>query len=267
MKNLKGKVSVIIPAYNEAGSIAENIEETVRVFDEFGCKYEIIVVDDGSRDDTYNQALKAAGQRAVVGLPIAQATSPHSNIIVKQIKHNRGKGRALKVGFRLATGDYVVFLDADMELHPAQIQTFFDIMRLDEADVVIGSKRHPNSRLDYPLDRKIISSVYFFLIKLFFGLPIRDTQTGLKLFKYEVLKRVFPRILVKAFGYDLEILVNVHRLGFKIAEAPIVLDTQRYGRIGMNSIWTTWRDTMAIWYRTYVLRYYDRFDHRRGKRR
>lgn len=253
MKNLKGKVSVIIPAYNEAGSIAENIEETVLVFDEFGCKYEIIVVDDGSRDDTYNQALKAA--------------SPHSNIIVKQIKHNRGKGRALKVGFRMCSGDYVVFLDADMELHPAQIQTFFDIMRLDEADVVIGSKRHPNSRLEYPLDRRIISSVYFFLIKLFFGLPIQDTQTGLKLFKYEVLKRVFPRILVKAFGYDLEILVNVHRLGFKIAEAPIVLDTQRYGRIGMNSIWTTWRDTMAIWYRTYVLRYYDRFDHRRGKRR
>lgn len=253
MKNLKGKVSIIIPAYNEAGSIAENIEETVRVFDEFGCKYEIIVVDDGSRDDTYNQALKAAGR--------------HGNIIVKQIKHNRGKGRALKVGFRMCSGDYVVFLDADMELHPAQIQTFFDIMRLDEADVVIGSKRHPNSRLDYPLDRKIISSVYFFLIKFFFGLPIQDTQTGLKLFKYEVLKNVFPRILVKAFGYDLEILVNVHRLGFKIAEAPIVLDTQRYGRIGMNSIWTTWRDTMAIWYRTYVLRYYDRFDHRRGKRR
>lgn len=253
MKNLKGKVSVIIPAYNEAGSIAENIEETVRVFDEFGCKYEIIVVDDGSRDDTYNQALKSSKR--------------HGNIIVKQIKHNRGKGRALKVGFRMCSGDYVVFLDADMELHPAQIQTFFDIMRLDEADVVIGSKRHPNSRLDYPSDRKIISSVYFFLIKFFFGLPIQDTQTGLKLFKYEVLKKVFPLILVKAFGYDLEILVNVHRLGFKIAEAPIVLDTQRYGRIGMNSIWTTWRDTMAIWYRTYVLRYYDRFDHRRGKRR
>ena len=253
MRNLKGKVSVIIPAYNEAGSIAENIEETVRVLDEFGCQYEIIVVDDGSRDDTYNQALKAA--------------AAHSNIIVKQIKHNRGKGRALKVGFRLVTGEYVVFLDADMELHPAQIQTLFDIMRLDDADVVIGSKRHPNSRLDYPLDRMIISNVYFFLIKLFFGLPIRDTQTGLKLFKYEVLKRVFPRILVKAFGYDLEILVNVHRLGYRIAEAPIVLDTQRYGRIGMDSIWTTWKDTMAIWYRAYVLRYYDRFDHRRGKRR
>ena len=254
MRNIKGKVSVIIPAYNEASTIAESLEETVRVFDEFGCKYEIIVIDDGSPDQTYQNALKTAGQ--------------HSNILVKQIKWNRGKGRALKVGFRQATGGYIVFLDADMELHPAQVQTLFDIMRLDDADVVIGSKRHPNSRLNYPLDRKIISSVYFFLIKILFGLPIGDTQTGLKLFKYEVLKKVFPRILVKAFGYDLEILVNVHRLGFRIAEAPIVLNAkQRYGRIGLDSIWTTWMDTMAIWYRTYILRYYDRFDNRRSKRR
>ena len=252
MKNIKGKISVIIPAYNEAGIIAESLSETIRVFNDFGCKYELIVVDDGSSDDTFQNALKASRQ--------------HSNIIVKQLKTNRGKGRALKVGFRLCSGDYVVFLDADMELHPAQLQTFFDIMRLDETDVVIGSKRHPNSRLNYPLQRKIISSVYFFLIKIFFGLPIGDTQTGLKLFKYEVLKRVFPRILVKAFGYDLEILVNVHQLGYRIAEAPVVLDTQRYGRIGIDSIWVTWRDTMAIWYRAYILRYYDRFDYRCRKK-
>lgn len=253
MKNLKGKISVIIPAYNEADIIAESLRETIRVFNDFGCRYEIIVVDDGSLDATYQKAMEEA--------------SRHNNVIVKQMKKNRGKGRGLKVGFRQASGDYVVFLDADMELHPGQIQTFFDIMRLDESDVVIGSKRHPNSRLNYPLQRKIISSVYFFLIKIFFGLPIRDTQTGLKLFKYEVLKKVFPRILVKAFGYDLEILVNVHRLGYKIAEAPVVLDSkQRYGRIGFGSIRTTWMDTMAIWYRTYILRYYDRFDYRRGKK-
>lgn len=252
MINLKGKVSVIIPAYNEAKGIEASLNETIRVFNEFGCDYELIVVDDGSVDATYPHALKVA--------------AAHPQIIVKQSKKNRGKGRALKIGFRLASGEYVVFLDADMELHPAQLQTFFDIMRLDDADVVIGSKRHPNSRLNYPLQRKIVSSVYFFLIKIFFGLPIGDTQTGLKLFKYEVLKRVFPRILVKAFGYDLEILVNVHQLGYRIAEAPIVLDAQRYGRIGINSIWITWRDTMAIWYRAYILRYYDRFDYRRRKK-
>ena len=253
MKYIKGKISVIIPAFNEADIIAESLNETIRVFDEFGCKYELIVIDDGSYDHTYSNALKVAEE--------------HSNVLVKQIKHNRGKGRALKVGFRLASGDYVVFLDADMELHPVQVQTLFDIMRLDDADVVIGSKLHPNSRLNYPLDRRIVSNVYFFLIKLLFGLPIRDTQTGLKLFKYEVLQKVFPRILVKAYGYDLEILVNVHRLGYKIAEAPIVLNSkQRYGRVGFEAIWTTWRDTMVIWYRTYILKYYDRFDYRRNKK-
>ena len=153
MKNLQGKVSVIIPAFNEAKGIAGSLSETIRVFNEFGCKYEIIVVDDGSSDATYRNVLAAA--------------SKHPQVIVKQSKKNRGKGRALKIGFRLASGDYVVFLDADMELHPAQIQTFFDIMRLDDADVVIGSKRHPNSRLSYPLDRRIVSSVYFFLVKIF----------------------------------------------------------------------------------------------------
>lgn len=247
MKNINGKVSIIIPAYNEGKIIADNLKEVMSVFEAFACDYEIILVDDGSPDDTYIEALKVTAQ--------------YPQVIVKQNKENYGKGRALKVGFRHATGDYVVFLDADMELHPAQIQTFFDIMRLDDADVVIGSKRHPNSKLNYALQRRLISNIYFFFIKILFGLPIRDTQTGLKLFKYEVLRKVFPRILVKAYGYDLEILVNVHRLGYKIAEAPVVLDAkQRWGRVGFNAMWTTWLDTMAIWYRTYILKYYDRFD-------
>ncbi len=251
MKNLKGKVSIIMPAFNEAKTIKESVEETVRVFSDFGCRYEIVIIDDGSSDGTFDEALRVSAR--------------YSNIILKRSGKNQGKGGALKIGFGYVTGDYVIFLDADMELHPAQIETFFDIMSLDNADVVIGSKQHPNSRLNYRLQRKIISRVYFFLIKILFGLPIRDTQTGLKLFKYEVLKDVFPRILVKAFGYDLEILVNVHRLGYKIAEAPIVLNTQRYGRIGFKSIWTTWVDTMAIWYRAYILKYYDSFhDNNRG---
>ena len=89
MKEIREKISVIIPAYNEGNMIADSLSETIRVFEEFGCKYELIVVDDGSKDDTYGNALKAA--------------EGHPNVIVKQIKHNRGKGRALKVGFRLAS--------------------------------------------------------------------------------------------------------------------------------------------------------------------
>ena len=245
MKDLNGKVSVIIPTYNEEKHIGFSIRETVEVFNNFGCSYEIIIVDDGSSDNTYQNALKIAKE--------------YNNIIVKKNRSNYGKGRALKKGFRYASGRYIVFLDADMDLHPAQLQTFFDIMKLDDVDVVIGSKRHPNSKLNYPLGRKIISSGYFFLINLLFNLPIRDTQTGLKLFKYEVLKKIFPKILIKNFAFDLEILANVHRLGYQIAEAPVVLTSQRkYGRIGLKAIYSTFIDTIAVFYRMYILRYYDR---------
>ncbi len=245
MKNIQQKVSVIMPCHNEAEKIVHNIEETVRTFNEFNCPYEIIVIDDGSTDNTYQEVIRLR-QR-------------HLNITLIKNWANYGKGRAVKKGCRIATGDFIVFLDADMDLHPGQLQTFMDIMRLDDADVVIGSKMHPNSVLKYPWDRKLISMVYFGLVKLLFGLPIHDTQTGLKIFKREVIKKVLSRILVKQFAYDLEILANVHRLGFKIAEAPVVLNSQRkYGRIGLRSIYQTMWDTLAIFYRMYILKYYDR---------
>lgn len=252
MKDLKGKVSVIMPAYNEAATIKESLEETVRTFNDFGCNYEIILLDDGSRDGTYDEALKVAKK--------------YPQIKVKKIPRryrSSGKGRALKKAFRYTTGDYIVFLDADLDLHPVQVRTLFDIMLLSGADVVIGSKLHPNSKVDYPFSRRAISFIYYAFIKLLFGLPIHDTQTGLKVFKREVLRHVFPRIVVKKFALDLEILVNVQRLGYKIAEAPVVINQKRpMGRIGLRAMWQTGYDTLAIFYRMKVLKYYDRFPHR-----
>jgi len=117
---------------------------------------------------------------------------------------------------------------------------------------------HPDSKIIYPWHRKIVSRVYFFLIKILFGLPIHDTQTGLKLFKAEVLEKVLPKILVKEFAYDLEVLVNARHLGYRIVEAPVVVHSQkRYGRIGIRSIYKTWIDTLAIFYRLNILKYYD----------
>jgi hypothetical protein len=142
-----------------------------------------------------------------------------------------------------------------------------DIMRLDNADIVIGSKMHPNSVLKYPWHRKIVSRIYFGLVKLLFGLPIHDTQTGLKIFKREVIQKVLPRILVKQFAFDLEILANAHRLGYKIAEAPVAVDSKRkFTRIGLKAIFDTTIDTLAIFYRMYILKYYDRIDYYRNKR-
>jgi glycosyltransferase involved in cell wall biosynthesis len=253
VKNLKEKVSIIMPAYNEAGHIASSIEETAKTFQEFGCSWELIVVDDGSFDATFEIA-KAFSERYP------------GNVIVKKNPFHLGKGRAIKKASHYISGDYVVFLDADMDLHPIQAQTLFDIMRLDNADVVIGSKLHPNSVVNYPVSRRIISLVYYLLVRALFNLPCHDTQTGLKLFKAEVLRKVFPRILVKRFAFDLEVLVNAHHFGFRITEAPIVLETQRrYGRIGVRAVITTLWDSLAVFYRMYVLKYYDRIDYYRRK--
>jgi glycosyltransferase involved in cell wall biosynthesis len=244
MQFYKGKISIIMPAYNEGRHILSNIKETERTFNDLGVKFEIIVVDDGSNDNTLAEAKRAA-------------TAKGNLIVIKNTK-NHGKGYSLKNGFRRATGELVLFLDADLELHPGQIRTLYDVMELQEVDVVIGSKRHPDSRLDYPLQRRIVSSVYFFLIKLLFGLPLRDTQTGIKLFKTEVLKKAFPRMLVKRYAYDLELLVIAHHFGFKIGEAPVVLNfKEKMGSLNFGAVYLTWWDTMAIFYRMYILKYYD----------
>ena len=228
-------LSVIMPAHNEARCIFASVQETARALE--GTEYEIIVVDDGSADNTRAEALRAA--------------EANGHVKVVTYNENFGKGYALKYGFGHTTGELVAFLDADMDLHPCQIWTLYDVMQQTGADVVIGSKRHPESKLDYPLQRRFVSWGYFTLVHLLFGLPIHDTQTGLKLFRREVLERVFPRMQVRRFAHDLELLVGAHRFGYRIAEAPVSLNF-REGKMGPLALarasFNTWLDTLRVFY-------------------
>ena len=247
MKDFSGKITVLMPAFNEGERIYDNIKETEKVFQEAGCRYELIVIDDGSSDDTYNQSLKAARE--------------NSHVQVLKLHENQGKGFALKSGFQKASGDLIIFLDADLDLHPSQIQSLLDVMRKTGADVVTGSKRHADSTLNYPLRRVVLSDFYAILLLLLFRLPLRDTQTGLKIFKAEVLKEIFPKILCKRYAFDVEILANTHHQGYKIVEAPIVLTFRRemkWGRMRWADLYWTGIDTLAIFYRMHLLKFYDR---------
>lgn len=241
-------LSILMPAYNEAHSIAANVCETVETMHALGLDFEIVVIDDGSLDGT-----DAAASDALLKWP--------DHVRVVRCNRNEGKGNALICGASYSRGDYVAFLDADMDLHPEQLASFFAIMNARNADAVIGSKFHPESKVDYPFLRRIYSFFYYMLVRTLFGLPVRDTQTGIKLFKRPVLDRVLPRILVKRFAFDLELLANVHHFGYRIVEAPVSVNFQRVcSRLRLPAVWNVFLDTLAIFYRMRILRYYDRPD-------
>lgn len=238
------KLTVIIPAYNEMKVISKTISEVKKSLSGF-MDIEIIVVDDNSTDGTYEECLKAA--------------KDSSRIKVVKNTFGKGKGSALKCGFSYATGDFVTFLDADLDLHPSQIPTFFSYMKEADADIVVGSKRHPLSNIHYPFSRRILSWFYNLMIRWMFGLKVKDTQSGLKLFKHKVLKEVFPKTLSKRYVFDLELLVVASRMNYKIAEAPIKLNFQRMeSRIKVRDIYGMLVDTLAVFYRMKILKYYDR---------
>jgi hypothetical protein len=132
-------------------------------------------------------------------------------------------------------------------------------MRRHGSDVVVGSKRHRLSIVHYPVYRRALSWVNQMLIRLLFNLNIRDTQTGVKLFRRQVLISALPRLAVKRFAFDLELLVVARHLGYRnIIEGPIRLDYRFESTVGASSIWYTLWDTAAIFYRLHILRYYDR---------
>jgi glycosyltransferase involved in cell wall biosynthesis len=242
---LSGKISVVMPAFNESEHIVKNLQEVVDTFSSFEYDFEVIVVDDGSHDNTYLHA--------------ARVLLKHPEFVrIVRYDKNQGKGNALIAGSAYARGEYVVFLDADMDLHPSQLPVFFELLEIENADAVIGSKRHPLSDVNYPLIRRVYSAAYYALVRVLFGLPLKDTQTGLKLFKAQVLRDIFPRVLAKRFAFDIEVLANAHRAGYKIVDAPVTLRFQRmYNRIGMRHVWCILLDTLAIFYRMKVRHYYD----------
>lgn len=237
-------LSIVIPAYNEEKRIADTLIETQATLNSFSISFEIIVVNDGSSDRTFEEAEKIAKN--------------YDNIKVVHYTNNGGKGNAIKYGSKFVSGDLVTFLDADLELHPRLLKGFLEIMEKNNADVIVGSKRHPLSKVNYPYDRKILSWLYHLMIKACFNLPVNDTQLGLKLFRRDVIESVLPKILVKRYAYDVEILVNAHKMGYKIMEAPIELNFKReFGRVKFNDIAKIALDTAAIFYRMHILRYYD----------
>lgn len=240
-----GKLSVIMPAYNEGKNIFNNLRVVSSVISGFMKNYEIVVVNDGSRDDTREE--------------VKRYMKKDKHVRLVSYGKNRGKGNAIKVGVQRASGDYIAFLDADLDLPPEQIEQYMHPLINGQADAVIGSKMHKDSQIDYPLIRRVMSLGYYCMLRVLFHLKIKDTQTGLKVFRADALKAVIPLIKTKGYAYDIEILVALNLRGYRIVEMPVKLIFQRendIGRIGVKDIIKVFRDTMAIFYRANMQKYY-----------
>ncbi len=237
-------LSLIIPTYKQEKSILDNLYQIKSVLDKIRYDYEIIVVIDGLVDDSTKV--------------IKQADIPK----VKTLSYikNQGKSYAIRLGMQKAKGDYVMFLDSGMEIDPNGISMLLEHMEWYNADIIVGSKRHQASQVTYPFLRKVLSDGYYFIVKILFGIKIKDTQAGIKIFKKRVLEKILPRLVEKRFAGDLEMLVVSKTLGFdRIYEAPIKL---KYSFSGIssaatfNSVYGIFLDTLAIWYRKNIIRYY-----------
>ena len=239
-----GLLSVVLPVYNLGNVIRENLLFVARELDEAGIEYELVCVDDGSSDNSADEIRKAAKKMPNRIRPVF-------------LKKNVGKGNALRAGFSATIGDYILMLDGDLDIKLSSLSGFFDVMVEKKADIVIGSKRHPKSEVQYPWHRRLASKLYFSFVYLLTGLPLTDTQTGMKLFRRSVLKDALDRMLVKAYAFDLELLAIAFERGAVIGEAPVKIEFgQKYGALRPSVVREMMHDTLAIFYRLRFLRYY-----------
>ncbi len=230
-------LSVIVPTYNESKIIFKNLILLKEALSKMDISYEIIVSDDGSTDDTC----------AVV--------SYFEFVKLVRSKVNTGKGHAVRRGLGEACGEWTCMIDADLSISPEHIASCLKKQKQTGAPIVIGSKMHSCSTVNYPLKRRITSLAYYALIKLLFNLPIKDTQTGLKLFRTDLLRFLIQHAQVKRFAFDLEFMVIARALGHDVAEMPVTVKELR-SRIKAWSVWCMLLDTCAIWYRLNILHYY-----------
>jgi glycosyltransferase involved in cell wall biosynthesis len=212
-------ISIVVPAYNEESTIEEALRRLHGVIVTTGINFEIILVVDGYVDSTKDIALS-------LELP---------NLRVVGYEHNKGKGYALRFGSQQISGQFTAFFDGDLDIDASCLFDLYCKLVQSNADVVVGSKVHPDSVVSYPMFRRFQSQIMRWIVRFLFALDISDTQTGIKVFRTVRLQESINDVQTKGFSFDVDLLVRMHDRGCKIIDGPIVLNYQFSSTTGFRS--------------------------------
>jgi len=210
-------LSIIIPAYNETKLIKQTLYEVIEFIDDKKIVAEIIVVDDGSKDDTVIRAREIKDSR----------------VIVLSYKPNQGKGYAIKTGVKHSTGKCILFIDADHSIPINHVSEFLPCTK--DYDLVIGSKaiKSTTKVKRQKVHREVLGRCFNLLVRLITGIKVKDTQCGFKLIKTSAAKKIFSQMQVKRFSFDVEMLYLAKKYGFSVKEMPITLTSREGSRVSI----------------------------------
>ena len=231
-------ISVVMPAYNLESKIKDTINNTNEKLSKINCNYEIIVVDDGSKDATRKLANSVK----------------NSNVRVLSYDVNQGKGFALTMGAINAVSDYIVFMDGDGEINNKMLEKF--ISALEHADIVVGSKQHPESVVDLPVLRRILSLGFNVLVRLMTGINLWDTQVGYKAFRRDALIDIMKLVSVRKYAFDVEVLTIATMLRKRIAVVPVEIHGNAL--FSVRHIVRMFVDMLGIAYRLRIKKWYQK---------
>ncbi len=235
---VKGRISIVMPAYNESANIRRSIEEVEAQFEALCPDFEIIVVDDGSEDGTKQTVESLADKR----------------VRVVHYSRNEGKGHALKTGFNRATGEFTFLVDSDAEIRATDLMAYLQALK--SVDIVIGSKRHPLSIVRTPVIRRFLSLGFNIFERLLTGVHANDTQAGFKGAKSQVLYETLPLLTAKRYAFDLEFLAVASLLRFRIKELPVCIDL--YALADPKRVFRMVIDVLGIAYRLRISGWYQK---------
>jgi dolichyl-phosphate beta-glucosyltransferase len=199
---------VVIPAYNEAQRLPAYLSEVVAYFDGRGEPYEVIVVDDGSADETAARVL--------------EAQAIHQSVTLHRLAANRGKGFAVRAGMRAARGDLRLMADADGATPIAEFKRLETVIQAG-ADLAVGSRAlpDPSVRREVLIHRKLSGEIFNFFARRMGVGDVTDTQCGFKLFRGAVAEALFGDLETTGFGFDVELLMLARRRGYRVVEVAI----------------------------------------------